>query len=152
MGQKIWTPWMSSFMNFDNEPFALNTPHISSNLSQIHTFIATNTFLTLLLRAKLHESRTMHVICILHHSFPLGMSSHSHYTLLALASPKKIREIHLLFIVPLPKVFYGQRNYENLEKMWKKDGNWVLNSGFLAYLVTKKAKEKKRKLSKMKIN
>ena len=57
-----------------------------------------------------------------------------------------------MFIVPLPKVFYGQRNYENLEKMWEKDGNWVLNSGFLAYLVTKKAKEKKRKLSKMKIN
>ena len=139
-------------MNFDNEPFALNTPHISSNLSQIHTFIATNTFLTLLLRAKLHESRTKHVICVLHRSFPLGMSSHSHYTLLALASPKKIREIHLLFIIPLPKVFYGRRNYENLEKMWEKDGNWVLNSGFLAWLVTKKAKEKKRKLSSMKIN
>ena len=143
---------MSSFMNFDNEPFALNSPHISSNLSQIHTFIATNTFLTLLLRAKLHESRTRHVICVLHRSFPLGMSSHSHHTLLALASPKKIREIHLLFIVPLPKVFYGQRNYENLGKMWEKDGNWVLNSGFLACLVTKKAKEKKRKLLNMKIN
>ena len=65
---------------------------------------------------------------------------------------KNIREIHLLFIVPLPKVFYGQINYENLEKMWEKDGNWVLNSGFLACLVTKKAKEKKRKLSNMKIN
>ena len=35
--------------------------------------------------------------------------------------------------------------------MWEKDGNWVLNSGFLGYLVTKKAKEKKRKLSNMKI-
>ena len=65
---------------------------------------------------------------------------------------KIIREIHLLFIVPLPKVFYGQRNYEILGKMWEKDGNWVLNFGFLACLVNKKAKEKKRKLSNMKIN
>ena len=147
---------MSSFMNFDNELFALNTPHIPSNFSQIHTLTATNTFLILLFRAKLHKSQTRHVICILHRSFPLGMSSHSHYTLLTLASPnpckrkkrwekKKIGEIHLLFIVPLPKVFYGQRNYENLGKMWEKDGNWVLNSGFSACLVTKKAKEKKRK-------
>ena len=127
-------------------------PHIPRNPSRIHTLTITNTFLTLLLRAKLHESRTMHVICVLHRSFPLGMSSHSHYTLLALASPKEIREIHLLFIVPLPKVFYGRRNYENLEKMCEKDGNWVLNSRFLACLVTKKAKEKKRKLSNMKIN
>ena len=27
--------------------------------------------------------------------------------------------------------------------MWEKDENWVLNSGFLACLVNKKAKEKK---------
>ena len=58
---------------------------------------------------------------------------------------KKIREIYLLFSVPLLEVFYGQRNYENLGKMWEKDGNGVLNSGFLGCLVTKKAKEKKRK-------
>ena len=64
---------------------------------------------------------------------------------------KTIREIYLLFSVPLLEVFYGQRNYENLGKMWEKDGNWVLNFGFLTCLVTKKAKEKKRKLSNMKI-
>ena len=58
---------------------------------------------------------------------------------------KTIREIYLLFSVPLLEVFYGQRNYENLGKMWENDGNWVLNYGFLGYLVTKKAKEKKRK-------
>ena len=36
--------------------------------------------------------------------------------------------------------------------MWENDGNWVLNSRFLGCLVTKKAKEKKRKLSDMNIN
>ena len=56
-----------------------------------------------------------------------------------------------MFSVPLLEVFYGQRNYENLGKMWENDGNWVLNFGFLTCLVTKKAKEKKRKLSNMKI-
>ena len=65
---------------------------------------------------------------------------------------KKIREIHLLFSVPLPEVFYGQRNYENLGKMWEKDGNWVLNFGFLTCLVTKKAKKRKGKIANMKIN
>ena len=65
---------------------------------------------------------------------------------------KNIREIHLLFILPLPKVFMAKEIMKTLGKCGKKDGNWVLNFGFLACLVNKKAKEKKRKLSNMKIN